>query len=63
MARVCPVDFRDCPDDICRGSGTCGRSGHDMLDRCDRCNQPVNEFIWCNCEPDDRIEDDEDTDA
>lgn len=60
MSEVCPVDFKNCPDDVCRGSGRCGRNGHDLLDRCDQCGQPVNEFIWCECEREEGTEDRED---
>lgn len=51
--RICPKDLKPCPDDLCRGSGRCIRTGDDMLDTCDRCGQIYSEEfnIDCACEP------------
>lgn len=53
MARICPKDFMVCCDDLCRGSGTCIRTGDDMMEECPRCHQPISrEFnIECSCPP------------
>lgn len=60
MATICPKDGKGCIDDVCRGSGVCGITGHDMWDECPRCHGIyASEFgVECACEPDDYIEDD-----
>ena len=54
MSRVCPVDYKSCPDDMCHGAGCVRSSGEEMIDLCDFCGQEL-EFNspcvnWCGCQ-------------
>ncbi len=61
MACICPHDFKACPDDLCRGSGTCAVNGRDLLERCASCGQVYSRDynIDCACDSDDQIDPDE----
>ena len=51
---LCPVDMKNCPDDMCRGSGCMQMQGADLYRYCDGCKQPISDDDdWaCECEPD-----------
>jgi len=52
MGTHCPVDLRACPDDLCRGSDSCMRSGFPLLERCGGCLQLTSaEIDFCECDP------------
>lgn len=59
MASICPKDMRECPDDVCRGTGTCAQSGAELMERCAVCGHVYSRDydIECACESDDEPED------
>lgn len=61
MASICPKDLKPCPDDLCRGSGTCVITRGELLERCGHCGQAYSRdySIDCACDYDDS-DDDED---
>jgi len=61
MPSICPKDFKSCPDDLCRGSGTCMRTGSELLELCAVCHHVYSpEYdIDCACEPDDEYREDD----
>lgn len=50
MPTICPRDGKNCPDDLCRGSGVCVLTGHDMWSRCNMCHAIYSEFVDCDCD-------------
>lgn len=49
MSTICPKDGKSCIDDVCRGSGVCGITGHEMWDQCDRCHGVYSEELGVDC--------------
>ena len=62
MPSICPKDCKPCIDDLCRGSGTCMRTGTEMWEQCSICHQVYSEEygVECACDPDDDYADDDD---
>ena len=59
----CPKDLKPCPDDVCRGSGSCLEIDAPLLKKCPRCGALFDdEVLFCECPPDDWIPDDDDDD-
>jgi hypothetical protein len=54
MGNICPKEGKSCIDDLCRGSGICGLTGHEMWDQCQKCHGIYSDEwgVECACEPD-----------
>ncbi len=59
MGSICPKDLTACPDDLCRGGGTCLQTGDELWERCDVCGKVYSREwdIECACQPNDEDDD------
>jgi len=55
------MDYEPCCDDICHGAGCIRAGGEEMIEICQRCNEPIEEDAGCVCDEDDSHDYDEES--